>query len=205
MRIWTSTLLTVTAAISMAALGATPLLAQTAGTWTVKPGGSFSGSGGLFTMIDTTTEGGFGCSPSGLSGTLKSGSGLAGSHLGSVTSMFATDCQEPAAYGFTFSSFPYVLSGSSYSSGTTEGTIAGIHAKGIGVGCHFVVDGTSATADNGDVVFAYSNSTGQLKLSPGGNLHVYQVSGCYGLFHDGDYVRFSDTFTLSSKQIITSL
>jgi hypothetical protein len=191
------------AATLAATLGTASSLAVTATTWTVKPGGSFSGSAGLLEMIDTKTQSGFGCSPSSLAGTLKSGSGLAGSHLGSVTSMSATGCNTPAGNGLTFSHVPYVLSASSYSSGTTKGRIAGIHARGSGPGCVFVIDGTSATADNGYVKVTYSNSTGKLKPGPG-NLHFYNVSGCFGLFHSGDPVTPVATYTLSPKQTITS-
>lgn len=197
-------LITVAAATLAATLGTASSLAVTATTWTVKPGGSFSGSGSMLTIVDTKTQGGFFCKSSSLAGTLKSGSGLAGGGLGSVTSISATGCDEPAAAGFTFSHLPYVLSASSYSSGTTKGKISGIHAKGTGPGCVFVIDGTSATADNGSAKVTYSNSTGKLKLVSGGNLHFYNVSGCFGLFLSGDPVTPADTFTLSPKQTITS-
>ena len=194
------------AATLVATLGTAPSHAVTATTWTVKPGGSFSGPGDSLVVLDTKTQGGFACTSSGLAGRLKSGSGLAGSDLGSITSISATSCFEPAAYGFTFSDLPYALSASSYSSGTTMGRIAGIHAQGTGPGCSFVIDGTSATADNGYAEVSYSNSTGTLKFRPGGNLHFYKVSGCYGLFASGDPVTITstDTFTLAPKQTITS-
>ena len=69
-------LMAMAAATVAATLGTASSLAVTATTWTVKPGGSFSGSAGLLEMIDTKTQGGFGCSPSSLAGTLKSGSGF---------------------------------------------------------------------------------------------------------------------------------
>src|SRR5262245_48159264 len=205
MRAGMRVLITLAAATLAATLGTASSVAVTAATWTVRPGGSFSGSGStLLTMIDTKTQSGFYCTSSSLAGKLKSGSGLAGGDLGSVTAISATDCDEPAGYGFTFRGLPYVLSASSYSSGTTKGKIMGIHARGTGPGCVFVIDGTSATADNGSAKVTYSNSTGKLKFSPGGNLHFYKVSGCFGLFLSGDPVTPADTFPLSPKQTITS-
>ncbi len=184
--------------------GATSSLALTATTWTVKPGGSSSGATTL-RMKDTKTGDGFACG-SGLSVTFKSGSGLSGSNLGSVTSISAGSCDMPVGFGLTFSDLPYVFSADSYSAGTTTGRITGIHAMGSGVGCSFVIDGTGATADNGYTVVTYSNSTGKLQFEAGGNLHFYDVIGCYGLFGNGDHVnpQYSDPYKLSPQQTITS-
>jgi hypothetical protein len=205
MRAGTKVLTTIAAATALAAtLGSASSRAATATTWTVKPGGSFSGHSTFLVIFDPKTKGGFACSSSSLAGTLKSGSGLAGSGLGSVASFSASTCQEPAANSFTFSGLPYVLSASSYAAGTTKGKIAGIHAKGLGPGCVFVVDGTSATADNGSAAFSYSNATGKLMLTAGGNLHFYQVSGCFGLFKSGDPLNPRAAFPLSPRQTITS-
>lgn len=202
----TRALLAIAAAILMPIVGAASSLAVTATTWTVKPGGDSSGSTKYFVMRDTKTGGGFACSSSSLSVRFKSGSGLSGSDLGLVTSISATNCNFPAGYGFTFSHLPYVFSATSYSSGTTTGKITGIHAKGTGTGCEFVMDGTSASADNGYVVVTYSNSSGKLKVNVGGNLHFYDVSGCYGLLGSGDRTNPEDTgpYGLSPKQTITS-
>jgi hypothetical protein len=199
-------LLTIAAAALATTLGATSSLAVTTATWTVMPGGRSSGSSSSFVMKDTKTGGAFACSSSSLSATFKSGSGLPGSDLGSVTSISATRCDAPAGYGFTFSDLPYVFSASSYSSGTTTGRITGIHAMGTGPGCTFVMDGTGATADNGHMVVTYSNSTGDVQFSSGGNLHFYDVSGCYGLLGSGDYANpdFTQPYKLSTKQTITS-
>jgi hypothetical protein len=198
-------LLAVPAAILVATLGATSSLAATASTWTVKPGGNYSGSNTLFGLKDTKTDGVFDCASSRLAGTFKAGSGLAGTDLGSVTVSVAK-CESLAGYGLTFSNLSYVLSATSYSSGTTTGRISGIHAVGTGVGCSFVMDGTSATADNGYIMFTYANSTGRLKISSGGNLHFYDVEGCFGVIGSGDglTLRLSEPYKLSPIQAITS-
>jgi hypothetical protein len=68
-----------------------------------------------------------------------------------------------------------------------------------------VVDGTSAGADDGQVTDTYTNSTAKMNiLTTGGNLHFYNVSGCLGLFRNGDSVTFSASYTLSPAQTITS-
>jgi len=43
----------------------------------------------------------------------------------------------------------------------------------------FVVDGTSATSNNGTVKVRYSNKAGKLKISSkDGTLHLWDVNGC---------------------------
>jgi hypothetical protein len=204
-------LLAVPAAILVATLGATSSLATTTtatttSTWTVKPGGSSTGSNTYFYLKDPKTKAGFACQKSSLAITFKSGSGLAGAGLGSVTSVSVAKCLPPAGYGVTFSNLPYALSVSSYSSGTTTGRISGVHAVGTGPGCYFVLDGTSPKADNGYINVTYSNSSGELKLDSGGNLHFYDVSGCFGLLGSGDRAtpQSIDPYKLSPKQAITN-
>ena len=68
-----------------------------------------------------------------------------------------------------------------------------------------MIDGTSGTASDGAVKVSYTNSTGRLKLlSTGGNLHFYNVMGCFGLINSGDAAALSATFTVSPRQAITS-
>lgn len=69
-----------------------------------------------------------------------------------------------------------------------------------------MIDGTSATADDGRVAFRCTDSTGQLKLlTHGGNLHYYHVSnGCLGIVKDRDPATLSATYTVTPKQAITS-
>jgi hypothetical protein len=70
-----------------------------------------------------------------------------------------------------------------------------------------VVDGTSPTADDGQVTFRYTDSTGKLTvLTTGGNLHYYGVSPRCRLFtfEDGGAATLSTTFAVSPQQDITS-
>jgi hypothetical protein len=187
-------------------LSAAPAVAA---TWTVKPGGSVAATSGKATLTDTHSGVSLSCASSKGAGTVKSGSGLSGTGIGSITSLAFTSCTGPAGLTFTVtnSHFPWSLNAVSFNStsGVTTGTLTGIHATLTGPSCSAVVDGTGATADNGMVSVTYTNSTGALKvLTTGGNLHIYSVSGCFGLIHSGDPATFSGTYAVSPKQTITS-
>jgi hypothetical protein len=191
-------------AAAIIGLTAGPALAA---TWTVSPGGSITASAGTTTLKDTGTGTTLKCTSSTAKGTLKSGSGLSGTGIGSISSLTFSSCTGPLGLTFTVTSsaFPWSLNATSFSSGVTSGTISGIHAKLSGPSCSATVDGTSATADNGTVDVTYTNSTGALKvLTTGGNLHIYGVSGCAGLIKAGDATTFSGSYTVSPKQTITS-
>lgn len=193
------------AAAAVIGLSAGPALAAT--TWTVSPGGSITATGGKTTLKDTGTGTTLNCTSSSGKGSVKSGSGLSGTGIGSITSLTFSSCTGPLGLTFTVTSsaFPWSLNATSFSSGVTSGTISGVHAKLSGPSCSATVDGTSATADNGTVDVTYTNSTGVLKvLTTGGNLHIYGVSGCAGLIKSGDASTFSGSYTVSPKQTITS-
>jgi hypothetical protein len=149
----------------------------TAATWSAHPGGNITGTSGTTTLTDTSTGNKLTCTSSKATGTVKTGTG------------------------------PWKLNAVSYNSGTgaTTGTITGIHAALTGSGCSAIVDGTSATANNGMVKGTYTNSTHKLKiLTTGGNLHIYNVNGCLGLIHSGDASTYTATYTITPAQTITS-
>jgi hypothetical protein len=181
-------------------------------TWTVKPGGAVNGTAGTTTLTDTSQKppnNTVVCTSSATKATLKSGSGLSGTGLGSITSASFTNCTGPLGFKFTVASkLPWHLNATSYNSTTktVTGTITGIHSTlTSGTICKAVVDGTSGTANNGMVKITYSNSTGKLTvLTTGGNLHIYNVVGCAGLIKSGDASTFSGVYTISPKQTITS-
>ena len=53
--------------------------------------------------------------------------------------------------------------------------------------------------------FRYSNGTGKLQvIRAGSNLHIYQVQGCGGAFHDGDTAALSGSYVIMPSQTITS-
>jgi hypothetical protein len=178
-------------------------------TWTVKPGGAITAKAGTTTLTDTTTHQAVVCKSSSTKATLKKGSGLSGTGIGSITSVAFNTC---TGSGFTFTvktgHLPWHLNATSFNktTGVTTGTITGIHSTLSVPGlCSAVVDGTSGTANNGMVKVTYTNSTGKLKvLTTGGNLHVYNVVGCAGLINSNDASTFSGNYTVTPKQTITS-
>ena len=199
-----SALLATAAAAATIGLGASQAVAA---TWTVKPGGSITGNAGATKLKDTKTGSTLSCKSSKATGTLKSGSGLSGTGIASIKSVTFTTCTGPLGLTFTVktSHLPWKLNAVSYKSGVTHGTLTGIHATLTGTGCSATVDGTSATANNGKVSGTYTNSTHKLTiLTSGGNLHVYNVSGCAGLINSGDPTTFSGSYAISPGQTVTS-
>lgn len=66
--------------------GAASSAAATATTWTVRPGGAITAKAGTTKVADTTTGSVLNCDSSRMSGTLKGGTGLAGTGIGTITS-----------------------------------------------------------------------------------------------------------------------
>jgi hypothetical protein len=179
--------------------------AAAATSWTVSPGGPVIGHSSRTALIDTTT-GTFGivCTRSSLHGKFRSGHGLPGAGLGSVTAVsFSGGC-----FTLTSGHLPWKVNARSYASstGTTTGTITGVHLVFTDPGfCDLVADGTGATAGNGIVQFRYANGTGKLRIvATGSTLHIYRVNGCGGTIHDGDAAALSGTYVITPAQVITS-
>jgi hypothetical protein len=198
-----------TGVATAAAIGASAGVAlAVAITFTISPGGAITANAGTTTLKDTNTGSVLTCTSSTSSGTLKSGSGVSGTNLGSITKLSFSNCTGPLGLTFTVtnSGFPWTLSGTSYNAGTgtTTGFINHIKSKLTGPSCSANVGGTTATAF-GKVKVTYKNSTGKLSvLATGGNLHVWAVSGCAGLINTGDATQFTGVYTVTPKQTITS-
>jgi len=197
------------AAVVAATLGTATAVAAT--TWTVRPGGPVSLTSGKFTLKDTTTDVVTTCPSARMTGTLKGGSGLPGTGIGSIAVASFPQCGRglPPAPVLTPAALPWHVSVTSYNA--TTGVVTGsvshvrIRISSAKLSCAGVVDGTGATAKDGLVRFSYTDSTGTLKLlTTGGNLHFYRVMGCAGLFNSGDRAALSAMFTLSPAQTITS-
>jgi hypothetical protein len=199
-------LLAVPAAVLAALLTATTASALT--TWTVNPGGATTAKTGPLTLKDTKTGEVLKCRSS-LKATLASGSGLSGAGIGSISSFTFPPCVGPLGLTFTIttSHLPCALNAGSYdgATGTTTGSITGIHGTFMGPGCSSVFDGTGASRDNGTLAVTYTNGTQRLTfLKTGGNLHAYKVSGCNGLFNSNDHLTLAGTGTMTPAQTITS-
>ena len=181
-------------------------------TFSISPGGAITAKAGTTTLKDVATGSVLSCPSSSSKGTLKSGHGISGTNLGSITALTFGSSSHPCTgplnltFKVTNSAFPWTLSGTSYNSttGVTTGFINGIKSKLTGTGCSANVGGTTATS-KGKVKVTYTNSTGKLKvLTSGGNLHVWNVVGCAGLINSGDATQFSGTYTVTPKQTIKS-
>jgi hypothetical protein len=204
-------LLTGVSAALVIGLGAGPSFATTAGTWSVSPGGTVTAAqSGRFTLEDTTTGHSFVCGQTTGAAKFKSGSGLSGTDIGSITALSFGDCTGPSKFTFTLTphNLPWALSADSYdraiTSGLTTGTVNGIHAFLSGTNCKATVDGTSGVADDGATQIHYHNSLDKLKIrTDDSSLHFYYVKGCQGLINNGDAVTFSSAYLLTPAQTIT--
>lgn len=177
-----------------------------AGGWSVSPGGNITGTAGKTTLTDTATGTVLTCASAKATGTAKKGTGLPGNGIASIKTATFNNCMGPLGLTFTVKTahLPWSLNAKTFNSGVTHGTLTGIHATLTGSGCSATVDGTGASADNGQVAGTYSNGTHRLKiLASGGNLHVYNVKGCFGLIHSGDKSNFVGTYKITPAQTIT--
>jgi hypothetical protein len=189
-------------------IGLTAGPALAAAIWTIKPGGAVTF--GLATAIikDTTTANRITCSRGNLTGTLKPGSGLTGASAGSITGGALSNCFGPGPldWKITLPGLPWHINLLSYDRSTelVHGTISHMRISAAGSACAFVIDGTKGGASDGKVRFTYSDRTHQVKTS-GGNLHIFNVTGCGGLVANGDPASLTASFTLAPAQSITSL
>jgi len=200
-----SVLLALGAAAPPDALAARHLIAgaraaASGGTWTVTPGGTSSSSGVYLNLDDKTTGGRFHCN--GVDGTLtfKTGSGLPGRDIASVSSFSAVSC-----FGWTVTAgnLPWAVNARQYhpATGTTTGTLTGLTLSFSGGGCHFTIGNPTTTSQ---VRISYVNGTGKLHLPPAsGNLQFFDVSGCPGNGND-DTATLATTLVLTPPQTITS-
>jgi hypothetical protein len=198
-----------TGAASAVAVGASAGVAlAVAITFSIHPGGNISASAGVTKLTDTNTGSVLSCKTSTSTGTLKSGSGISGTNLGSIKTLKFNTCMGPLGLVFTVSNsgFPWTLHGTAFNAGTgvTTGNITGIKSHLSGPSCSADVAGTTATTP-GKVKVTYTNSTHKLKvLATGGTLHVFNVAGCAGLINSGDATTFVGTYTVTPAQTITS-
>jgi hypothetical protein len=191
-------------AAATAVIGLSSAPAFSATTFTVKPGGAITANAGKTTLKDKNTGSTLSCASSSGKGSLKKGSGLSGTGIGSISALTFSTCTGPLGLTFTVktTNLPWKLNAVSFSSGVTSGTITGIKATLTGPSCSASVAGATASS-TGTVNVKYSNSTGKLTTS-GGNLHVFNVNGCAGLINSGDATTFTGSYAISPKQTITS-
>lgn len=200
-------LLTVPAAVVAAVFGVTTALATA--TWTVRPGGGVTWKSGTLVVADTKTGSTTTCSSSQLEGGFGTGSGHPGTEIGILSVGSFTGCTSPLGLRYTIvpTYLPWRVNVTSYhaTTGVVAGNVSHVQIQVSSLPCDAVIDGTSATASDGVVTFTYTNSTAKLtSLTTGGNLHFYDISGCAGLFNNGDPATLRATFAVSPRQTITS-
>ena len=197
------------AAAMVIGLVVTPAAAATA-TWTVAPGGKFYSftEPAIPYLTDATTGARFPC-PSGfrISGTLKSGTGLADPIATIAIAAGGAPVLQCTGNGLnltmTFSGLPWLVHAIRYDSaspGTTSGVVTGIAgrvARFSGPSCRAVIDGTAPGAGDGRVRFTYANS-GFFTLTGPGNLHFYNVSGCNGHINNGDSLTYAAPLSIKA-------
>jgi hypothetical protein len=187
-------------------LGVSTAAATATTTWTITPGGTVTAGAGQMLLKDTTTGRLMTCTSSAIGGRLKSGTGLS-SPLGTITSASFTGCVQPRLGFFTVTaspspSNPWVLRGFTYSNGVTHGRITNIQLSFSTAGCSGTVGGL-VPASTGQVSAVFGNS--MHALTPGaGNLHMWNVSGCMGLFRSGNTFKIDVKYPTSPAQTITS-
>jgi len=193
-----------TAVFLLAGPGVPATLASPATTWSVSPGGTFTGAATKTTMTDTTTGTSFGCRGSKLTGTLKAGSALPGAGIGSISGG-SFDCSAPSSsITVKLLDLPWQVNFLSASGGSVHGTISGLEMRVSLPGCSVVIDGARAAAANGTVAFGYTSSTGVLKVLPAsGDLHIHEVKGCFGLVADGDSVGYGGSYQITPRQQVS--
>jgi hypothetical protein len=187
-------------------LSATTASAATTTTWTVSPGGAITATGSG-QVKDTKTGTVAKCTSIDVTkATLKKGSGLSGSKIGTITASSFSGCTiATISVTVTTEDLPWHLNAVSYdsSTGVTTGTLTGVELGATAPGCSATLEGTTAT--NGKIKVTYTNSSSVLKLlGTGGNLTAEDVSGCFGLVNDGDPQDASGSLTVSPEQTITS-
>ena len=180
------------------------------GDWQVGPGGSITGTGKRVALTDDATGTAIACTSSSMSGSLKPGHQLPAAGIGSISSVSLQTCTAPGGGNITVAtsasaSHPWLLNAQSWDPATTvtTATISGITASVSGSGCSATVAGPSSTAAGTTGV---TNSidpfslTDTLSVSPGGNLHVWKVSGCSGLFNSGDALTLTLAYRITPSQ-----
>jgi hypothetical protein len=187
-----------------AALAVSAVLTGTASaqpaTWTVTPGGPFTGTAGETIL---TTESGIElfCTSSTAAGDAASGSGLS-NPLATLAEggVVFNDCQGP--FGLTFEVAhvgTWTLNGASYDgAGTTTGTLDNITANISGPACEATVTGSvNATYNNGGTLTVLPDQT--LTIS-----FVDPANDCLGLITQGEAAGFSGSYAISPVLTVTS-
>lgn len=205
--------LTATAAVAAtAALTTVPASAAPA-TWTVTPGGNITGANTQPLRALNTDKGVAAvCPVSTAAGTLKSGPGLDGNGIASLTSVAATGCVTTGGLAtvITPTGTPWTFNALNYDgSDVVEGELTGVQATAvIGNPAQCTVTVGAPGGGGATITGTYTNSTDRLAVS-GSNLVVLTATGagCGSLASPGDSITLGGEYGLTganADQTITS-
>ena len=210
---------TTTLAVGASTLPAVASASTSAGTWTVTPGGQYRAQvrdDNFWGILDVGTNTELHCTVNASAWSMrlrfKKGTGLS-DPIGWVRSLsFPKPCFPGGMGPVTLSAAgnPWGINALSYNSAgqVTSGRLTHVHLALSGPHCSAVLDGSSATANDGTAPFEYNNGpadTLQTAYSPGsGNLRAYQVSGCRQMLRSGDIVRVFFGYDLNRALTVTS-
>ncbi len=209
-------------ALALAAASALPAAASagtSAATWTVTPGGQYRAqvrNDNFWGILDVRTNTELRCTVNASAWSMrlrfKKGTGLS-DPIGWVRSLsFPKPCF-PGRMGpvtLSASGTPWGINALSYDSAAllTRGRLSHMHLALSGPHCSAVLDGSSATANDGTAPFEYNTelpNTLATSYGPGsGSLHAYQVTGCRQMLHSGDLVRLFLGYDLNRALNVTS-
>lgn len=169
-------------------------------TWTIDPGGPFTGEAGVTVL--TVEESGvqLSCESTGATGEAKSGAGHS-NPLATITDTDFRVCTGPFGLVFEVAHVGgWTLNGTTYddATGVTTGTIDNIVADITGPGCIAQVTGM--------VDATYTNSTGELRIVPNYTLDISfvdETENCFGLINTGEHASFDGVFVVTPVQHIS--
>ncbi len=191
-----------------AALVASAMISGTAtaedATWTVTPGGAFSGSAGTTTLEIQESGIQLFCDSASVDGIAASGSGVSNpiATIPETPGIQFNNCQGPFGLSFEVTHRnTWNLNGVSYDAGTgvTTGTINDITADIVGPGCNATVTGF--------VDGTFTNSTSVLAVTPNFTLEVTYVdpaNDCLGLISQDEHASFDGAFAITPALTVTS-
>jgi hypothetical protein len=207
-------------ALALAA-GTVPAVASastSAATWTVTPGGQYRAqvrTDNFWGILDVGTGQEIQCTVNASAWSMrlrfKKGTGLS-NPIGWVRSLsFPKPCFPGGMGPVTLSAagVPWGINALAYDPAgqVTSGRIRRMHLALSGPHCSAVLDGSSATANDGTMPFEYNNelpNTLQTGGSFSGNLHAYRVTGCREMLRSGDMVRLFMGYDLNRALTVTS-
>lgn len=199
------TLISTAVALSLG-LSAATAQATSATTWTVNPGGAYSVSGNV-QLKDAKTGTVTKCTTVKLSGTLKSGSGLSGTSIGTIAKASFSGCTlGPTKITVTAKGLPWRVDAKGYDPSRTASVTVWLGWAWwwwliVFAGCTADVHGT--TTRNGYTYLSYSDQSGAIALGQKDSLQAADVKGCLGLINNGDPQQISGKDTLTPLQVFT--